>query len=227
MWRSVFKVIGATALFAFSHSALASRWAKQHASRLTGGRRRNAFYRPFYLTQSAASLGILYLYTRSLPDKVIYHIHTPLAGVMQAARIASVGYAIYAARQVGVGRMLGLPGLKSWLADEPQVPQEPEAQGPRLAVNGALKATGPFRASRHPLNLVPLPVFWLAPKMTAKLAAFNCVSTLYLVIGSLHEERRLRAAYGSAYEEYQKSGVAFYLPGGTSQRLLSRETAGE
>jgi protein-S-isoprenylcysteine O-methyltransferase Ste14 len=227
MWKSVFKVMGTTALFALAHSALASRRAKQYASQLTGERQRNAFYRPLYLAQSAASLGALYLYTRGLPDKVIYHIHPPLSGFMQAARLASVGYAVYAARQVGVGRMLGLPGLKAWLAGELQVPQEPEAQGPRLAAKGELKVTGPFSASRHPLNLAPLPVFWLAPKMTAKLAAFNCVSTLYLVIGSMHEERRLRDAYDHAYEEYQKSGVAFYLPGRTGQRLLSRETREE
>ena len=221
MWKSIFKIMGATALFAAAHSAMASRQAKQHASRLTGERQRNAFYRPFYLAQSAACLGALYLYTKGLPDKVIYHVRPPYAGFMQAARIASIGYAVYAARQVGVGRMLGLPGLKAWLAGEPQVPQEPEAQGPRLAADGELKVTGPFLASRHPLNLAPLPVFWLAPKMTANLAAFNFVSTVYLIIGSLHEERRLCDAYGRAYEEYQAGGVAFYLPGNTEKRLLN------
>ena len=192
---------------------MASRQAKQLAHRLTGERQRNAFYRPFYLAQSVACLVTLYLYTRGLPDKVIYHIRPPFAGFMQVARIASVGYAVYAARQVGVGRMLGVPGLKAWIAGDPQVPREPEAQGPRLAADGELKVTGPFRVSRHPLNLSPLPVFWLAPKMTANLATFNFVSTLYLVIGSMHEERRLLNAYGQAYEDYQRGGVAFYLPG--------------
>jgi len=208
--------MGATTLFAVAHSVMASRQAKQRASRLIGERQRNAFYRPFYLAQSAVCLGALYLYTKGLPDKVIYHIRPPFAGLMQATRIASVGYAIYAARQVGVGRMLGLPGLKAWLAGDIQVPREPEAQGPRLSDDGELKVTGPFLASRHPLNLSPLPVFWLAPKMTTNLAAFNFVSTLYLVIGSMHEERRLRDAYGRAYEEYQASGVEFYLPGRSS-----------
>src|ERR1043165_9295197 len=116
MWKSVFKVMGATALFAVFHSALAAHQTKQKVARLTGERQRNAFYRPLYLAQSAASLGALYLYVRDIPDKVIYHIRPPVAWLMQTARIASVGYAVYTAHQVGIERMLGLPGLKAWLA---------------------------------------------------------------------------------------------------------------
>ena len=71
---------------------------------------------------------------------------------------------------------------------------------------------GPFRYTRHPLNLAPLPVLWLNPVMTANLAVFNLAATVYFVAGSWHEEQRLRAAYGDAYEEYRRSGVPFYLP---------------
>ena len=48
--------------------------------------------------------------------------------------------------------------------------------------------------------------------MTAKLAAFNVVATIYLSAGSLHEEARFREAYGEAYAEYQASGVGFFVP---------------
>ncbi len=48
--------------------------------------------------------------------------------------------------------------------------------------------------------------------MTVRLLAFNAVATLYLVVGSIHEERRLLAAYGPAYAAYRRSGVPFYLP---------------
>jgi protein-S-isoprenylcysteine O-methyltransferase Ste14 len=48
--------------------------------------------------------------------------------------------------------------------------------------------------------------------MTAKLAAFNVVVTIYLSAGSLHEEARLGEAYGEAYAEYQTSGVGFFVP---------------
>jgi protein-S-isoprenylcysteine O-methyltransferase Ste14 len=75
-----------------------------------------------------------------------------------------------------------------------------------------LHVTGPFLVSRHPLNLAPLPVLWLAPTMTVNLAAFNCVATLCFVLGSVHEESRLRTSYGRAYSDYQHSAVPFYLP---------------
>src|SRR4051812_34676039 len=66
--------------------------------------------------------------------------------------------------------------------------------------------------SRLPLNFAPLPVFWLWPRMTTSLLAFNLASTMYLAVGSLHEEARLREAFGQAYAANQRSGVPCYLP---------------
>jgi hypothetical protein len=48
--------------------------------------------------------------------------------------------------------------------------------------------------------------------LTTNLLAFNSAATVYLVIGSLHEEARLREAYGEEYKAYLGSGVPFYLP---------------
>jgi hypothetical protein len=48
--------------------------------------------------------------------------------------------------------------------------------------------------------------------MTTNLLAFNAAATIYLVVGSLHEEARLRDAYGDDYDAYLNSGVPFYLP---------------
>ena len=48
--------------------------------------------------------------------------------------------------------------------------------------------------------------------MTTNLLAFNTAATVYLVIGSLHEESRLREAFGDKYIAYERSDVPFYLP---------------
>jgi hypothetical protein len=48
--------------------------------------------------------------------------------------------------------------------------------------------------------------------MTVKLLAFNLAATVYLIVGSWHEEARLRAAYGRPYERYRDSGTPFYWP---------------
>jgi hypothetical protein len=213
MWNSVLKVMAATVLFGIIHSALASRKVKKTAVQFIGERRRNAFYRPLYIVQSLLTFGALIIYVKRLPNRTLYRVHGPLAGLMQLARLVSLGYAAYAAHQVGIPAMLGWPGLSAWLRGEAVVPPEPEAQGPALAGDGRLNATGPFLVSRHPLNLAPLPVLWLVPRMTVNLAALNCVATLYFVIGSVHEESRLRSSYGPSYSDYQESAVPFYLPG--------------
>jgi methanethiol S-methyltransferase len=57
-----------------------------------------------------------------------------------------------------------------------------------------------------------LPILWLNPRMTTNLLAFNAAATIYLVIGSAHEEARLRNAYGANYIAYQQSEVPFYVP---------------
>jgi len=90
--------------------------------------------------------------------------------------------------------------------------QAPAAQGPEADEAGALRICGPFTLVRHPLNVAPLAPFWLTPHMTTRRLAFNVIATGYLVIGSLHEEKRLRHQYGEAYREYQRSGAPFFLP---------------
>jgi hypothetical protein len=211
MWRSALKVMAATAAFGLVHSALASRTAKVTAARLVGERNRNGLYRLFYLAQSAGTVGLLTAYIRRLPNREFYRLRAPWAVVMHTGQVVALVYATAAARQVGLRRITGVENLLRWLGEGP-VPTEPEAQGPALDGEGRGRHAGPFAWSRHPLNFAPLPVFWLHPRMTTNLLAFNVAATLYLVVGSLHEEARLRHAFGEAYHDYQTSGVPFYLP---------------
>jgi protein-S-isoprenylcysteine O-methyltransferase Ste14 len=211
MGKSVLKIVAATALFGVVHSVLASRTAKRKAAEWFGERNRNGLYRAFYIGQSLVTFAALAGYIRRQPGRELYHVRGPLAGLLRLGQAAGLVHATWAARQVGVGRMLGADSLAAWWHGRP-VPPEPEAQGPALGADGTLKATGPFALSRHPLNLSPLPVFWLNPRMSTNLAAFNLAATAYFVLGSLHEETRLAAAYGEPYRRYEQSDVPFYLP---------------
>jgi protein-S-isoprenylcysteine O-methyltransferase Ste14 len=71
---------------------------------------------------------------------------------------------------------------------------------------------GAFRFSRHPGNLGAFGFFLFMPRMTANRAVLLVLVCLYVVLGSLHEERRLRSAYGVAYERYRRA-VPFLVPG--------------
>jgi uncharacterized membrane protein len=211
-------VSAAVGLFAGLHSLLASRMVKQRAAARFGPRQFAGLYRVFYILQSALTLAGLLAYLSRLPDRTLYRVRGPLQ-VVWLLRLGQVGglvFATAAASQVGLARITGLQGLSDWLRGRADIPPTPEAQGPAPVVGDdptRLQVSGPFRVTRHPLNLSPLPVFWLTPHMTVKRLAFNLAGTLYLVLGSLHEEVRLRAAYGKAYRRYQKNeGVPFFLP---------------
>ncbi len=211
MWRSMFKVAAATAVFGVVHSLLASRPAKRAAGRTFGERNRNGLYRAAYIGQSLVTFGLLADYIRRQPSRELYRIEGSLAFIMHAIQAGAIVYATAAAGQVGVRRITGIESFLAWLGDGP-VPPEPEAQGPALDDKGLNHAAGPFAWSRHPLNFAPLPILWLWPRMTTSLLAFDTAATIYLVIGSLHEEVRLREEFGEVYDAYLNSGIPYYLP---------------
>lgn len=226
MWQSMLKVAAATAVFGVVHSALASRAAKQAATKLLGERNRNGLYRIFFNGQSIASSAVLAAYIVKQPSRELYHVRGPLAVAMHAGQIVALVSTVSAAHQVGIARIVGLESFLAWLGHGP-VPPEPEAQGPALDAEGLSHAAGPFVWSRHPLNFAPVPILWLWPRMSTNLLAFNAAATVYLIVGSLHEEARLRETYGEQYAAYQDE-VAFYVPvprSGALEPLLKRHTA--
>src|SRR4051794_15740943 len=117
MWRSMLKVMAATAVFGLVHSALASRRGKRAAAGGCGERNRNGLYRAFYLAQSAVTFGMLVAYIRRQPSRELYRARGPLAGLLHAAQAAALVHATAAARQVGFRRILGIDSLQAWLGD--------------------------------------------------------------------------------------------------------------
>lgn len=208
--RGFLKAALATVAFGALHSLLAARGTKRAAARHLGDRHRDGLYRPFYIAQSFATLGALMWYIRSLRRHELYRVSGWPALVMRTGQLSALGWAAMAAGHVGIFDISGARQLAVWAAGGDAGP-EPEAQGPAPGED-AMHVAGPFRFSRHPLNLAPLPIFWLQPAMTTRLLGFIGVSTLYLVLGSIHEERRLEAAYGERYRDYLRSDVPFYLP---------------
>ena len=212
MGKALWRLAAATALWLGVHSLLASGPAKEAVARMLGERRRNAFYRLFYNAFALASFGALGWYAARLPDRELYRTRGPVADLLRLGQLFSLLLMLGSVRQIGVRRFSGVSSLAAWVRGDAEVPAAPEAQGPAADETGRLKIGGPFRWSRHALNFWILPIFWLMPRMTARLLLFNALITLYTVPASRHEEVRLLAAYGKAYAEYQKSGVRFLLP---------------
>lgn len=199
-----------TAGFAAVHSFFASRSVKGWVLRRYGEGTFNGLYRICFNGMALTTFtGLLVRFAR-LPDRQLYRVPLPWSLPMRLVQLASIAMLLDANVRIGVGRMSGLQGLWQWLRSETPIVQNP-AQGPQLDGDADFRTGGTFRLSRHPNNLAPL-VLWVAhPRMTVRFAAFILVSALYLVLGSVHEEWRLRAAYGKRYDRY-RSGKPFYLP---------------
>jgi protein-S-isoprenylcysteine O-methyltransferase Ste14 len=195
------------------HSALASRRAKERARRAAGDRAVDGWYRPLFNAQAVATFGALVAYALRQPDRELYRVRGAAALLMRAGQLAALGYAGWAVATVGVATFAGAPGLVAWSRGAPVLPPMPEAQGPAVDAAGRVHAAGPFALSRHPLNVAFGAVLWLQPRVTASFAALAAVSTLYLVAGSRHEEWRLSARHGAAYDAYRRGGTSFFLPG--------------
>ena len=212
MFKSIIKIAAATVVFAGIHSLLASKAAKEKASKLLGERTRNGLYRPLYNGLAIVTFGALGLYGLKLPNQELYRVRGSLSWLMHSVQLFFLLYLMYGAREIGFLKFAGVPNIIALITGQSFVPVEPEGQGPTLKNSNQMKITGPFRLSRHPLNFGMMPIIWLMPRMTVNLAAFNLITTLYLILGSFHEEKRFVETYGQAYIDYQKSKISFFVP---------------
>jgi protein-S-isoprenylcysteine O-methyltransferase Ste14 len=74
---------------------------------------------------------------------------------------------------------------------------------------------GPYRWVRHPLYSFCLLMIWSCPNITTDRLLYNVVWTLWIIIGSVLEERDLVTAFGEEYRNYQRK-VPMLIPNSIS-----------
>jgi methanethiol S-methyltransferase len=70
---------------------------------------------------------------------------------------------------------------------------------------------GPYLRVRHPLYFAVLVLFWTTPEVTADRLLFNVLWTVWIVVGTLLEEKDLLADFGDVYRDYQRK-VPMLIP---------------
>ena len=204
------RVVLICAIWAGIHSLLASRRAKDASTRVAGARARDGLYRLAYNAQSVVTVAWAARRLARLPDRELYEVRPPGSWLFRAGQICSLGVLFSGVRVVGVLEFAGIIPFWRALTGRASRP-EAEAQGPPMGADGEMETSGAFRFTRHPGNLGAMGFFLLWPRMTVNRATLAALVALYVVLGSMHEERRLRMAYGGAFERYRRK-APFLIP---------------
>lgn len=75
-----------------------------------------------------------------------------------------------------------------------------------------LTVQGPYRFVRHPFYALGIVALWAAPVLSLDRAALNVLFTVWIVAGTMLEERDLVSDFGDAYRSYQRA-VPMLIPG--------------
>ena len=209
MNRTVVQVTLRTALFALSHSLLASNTVKDGAEKVLGRRFRDGLYRFLYNNITFISVGLLFWSFSKLPDRVLYRVPRPISWVMRLGQLFGLWLILDTNRRMGVARFTGMAGAWEFFTGKTPKREAP-AQGPLVEQGNERAQGGAFTYSRHPNNLGPTLLALLEPRITVRSLTFAVVGSLYSFFGSMLEERRVRSEYGADYEPYRARTPYFF-----------------
>lgn len=180
-------------LYGLVHSLLAGHNAKNQFKRAFGARAFHGLYRfVFNLVAVLTFLPHLLLLIVA-PSTVIWSVDGAPAFVLRAVQLLGLIGLTLSLLQIDLGEFAGLAQLRAYLLGE-SLPLAPRP----------LQVRGIYRWFRHPLYLFAMLVLWAQPLMTDVMFSFALGSSLYFIIGSRYEEKRLLATYGEHYSNYVK-----------------------
>ncbi len=180
----------------FVHSTMASLSVTEYLKSRLGKTFR--FYRLFFNIVAAVTLLSVVLYTYSIPYQPVFRWEWAL----KIVQIFLFGIAILllfaGAREYDMLHFLGIRQIKEGMSPS------------RLTKDGQLAMAGILGVTRHPWYVAAFVLIW-ARDLHLSTLLVNIILSVYFVIGTLLEERKLVLKYGDTYREYQQR-VSMFLP---------------
>jgi protein-S-isoprenylcysteine O-methyltransferase Ste14 len=172
------------AIFAASHSLLASSRCKKHLEHLVPG------VMPWYrLGYNLTACGLLGWLMASWPNAtVLYVIPGTWYLILRGLQLVVILCAFRCIQQTGLAAFVGLPSA---------------------APGNQLVTTGCYGRVRHPLYTLTILFLLLEPAPSSRWLVLILLSTVYCVVASRWEEHRLLQEYGAPYRDYQQTVPAF------------------
>ncbi len=184
---------GLSMLFFVQHSWMVRRSPKQRLARIMPKHFLDAVYA---IASGIALLAVVLLWQDS--RQIIWQATN---GLWWAARMIFL-----LALAVGIWGGLSLKGFDSFGLRPIRYRFRAESR-----LSSVLVVQGAYRWIRHPLYFVVLLMIWSYPVLTADRLLFNVLWTIWIVIGTVLEERDLTSDFGNDYREYQRN-VPMLLP---------------
>jgi protein-S-isoprenylcysteine O-methyltransferase Ste14 len=181
-------------VFALQHSVMARQWFKQWWTQFVP----KSVERSTYVLFSSLALMLLFWQWRPIPA-VVWNINNPQIG-MAMIGLSLVGWLIVLTSTFLINHfeLFGLHQVASNLAGKSM--PEPRFRTPLY-----------YKFVRHPIYLGFIIAFWATPTMTVGHLLFAAVTTLYIIIGILLEERDLVDLFGDEYRRY-RDRVSMLVP---------------
>jgi methanethiol S-methyltransferase len=181
-------------LFAVQHSGMARRafkaWWTQYVA--------PAIERSTYVLLASLVLILMFWQWRPIPT-VVWEVAVPeIAIAVQAISMIGVVIVLVATFLINHFELFGLHQVINNLLGR-------EMPSPRF------RTPGLYKVVRHPLYFGFIVAFWAAPVMTVGHLMFAAVTTAYILIAIVLEERDLVHAFGDEYRAYRQR-VAMLIP---------------